>query len=129
MIRRPLLVAQLEGLHAERTRDAEGGVKRVGARAAHGTSTAVEALGVARRAGEGLQGMEAEAAVRMSAFERGESGGAAGVAHERGRVGHHGRGGRDLGVRHAEHDRVGGRDLAAPHGPGHVSPRLPQGIC
>src|SRR5256885_16887833 len=39
-----------------------------------------------------------------------------------------GRGAGTPGVRHTEHDRVGGRALAAPGGSGHVSPRLPQGI-
>lgn len=126
----PLLVAQLERLHAERAGDSQGGIERLGGSAAHRTSAAAEALGVTRRAGEGLERVEAEEPARPRGPESGQSGGAARVTHERGGTGH-GRGSRaDLAVGHAEQDRVHvERPLAAAEGPGDLSPRHPQRLA
>ena len=103
------LVVDLERRHAEPLGELGGERERLGRRARHGRAGAVEAHA---RVGEGLERVQPErrhAGVR----QRGQRGGAARVAHQRGGGGDHLGRGRDLGVGHAQQDRVAARRASA----------------
>ena len=119
------VLGDLEGRHPEVVRERAREAERLRRVAGDGAAGPRERLGAAAL-GEGLERVQAEPAGCRGGLERRERGGAAGVADERGRPAHRRGGRRDLGVRHAEHDRVApGRRLAAA---GRALDRVPRAL-